>query len=241
MKLPMLVVTSFSHSCQADVDDIKKFLTRYNPEDQEQSRRRQSTTPTTAPAAHNPVCPGLSKVGMGGPCTSNRHILEPPQAVIDVILGGITASKSTTPHKPRAAFTNAQVVVTTTTHGQNGASTSFDGHSYIPPDNPGIPMTTMRAREVTPLTGWSKVDVTEGSRKRGRAECKGDHDLRDDDDDSSTGHFSDPSIFDENESDSDTCNPTCPRLCQKHGTGHSPYLAILDTDSYIANPKRLNL
>ena len=26
-------MTSFSHSCQGDMDDIEKFLTRYSPED----------------------------------------------------------------------------------------------------------------------------------------------------------------------------------------------------------------
>ena len=33
MKLPMLVIASFRPSCQTDMDDIEKFLNRYNPED----------------------------------------------------------------------------------------------------------------------------------------------------------------------------------------------------------------
>jgi hypothetical protein len=33
MRLPTLVIASFSHSCRADMDDIEKFLTRYRSED----------------------------------------------------------------------------------------------------------------------------------------------------------------------------------------------------------------
>ena len=33
MRLPTLVIASFRLSCQTDMDNIEKFLNRYNPED----------------------------------------------------------------------------------------------------------------------------------------------------------------------------------------------------------------
>jgi hypothetical protein len=86
-------------------------------------------------------------------------------------------------------------------------------------------MANMRACAGTPITGWSKVDVTVRSRKRGsdkQMEENHDSDTKEDDD-SSVGHFSDPKDFDENADDSEpSCNPMCPMLCQKHGAGYSP-------------------
>ena len=66
--------------CEATVHDPRYERTECPPRisDQEQSRRRRTTTPTDTPAAHSPACPGLSEDGTGGSCKSHRHILKPP-------------------------------------------------------------------------------------------------------------------------------------------------------------------
>jgi hypothetical protein len=106
---------------------------------------------------------------------------------------------------------------------------SMDGHNYIPANSdraesgPRIPMANMHAYAGTPITGWSKVDVTVRSRKQGSdKQVEENHDSdTEEDDDSSVGHFSDPKEFDENDDDSEpSCNPMCPMPCQKHGAGY---------------------
>jgi hypothetical protein len=66
--------------CKTTVHDPHYERTDCPPKisDQEQSRRRRTTTPKDTPDAHSNACPGLSEVGTGGSCTSHRHLLNPP-------------------------------------------------------------------------------------------------------------------------------------------------------------------
>jgi hypothetical protein len=118
-------------NCEATIHDPRYERTDCPPRisDQEQSRRRRPTAPTTTPDAHSNACPGLVEVGSGGPCTSHRHILEPPSDK------GTATLKSTIPDKARTrnVFTGTRVSRTATAYGQYGASMSMDGHNSMRP------------------------------------------------------------------------------------------------------------
>jgi hypothetical protein len=81
--------------------------------------RARSATP-----AHSPMCPGLNEIGVEGFCSFNRHILnasKTPDNLEDSGPEKVTAARVVTPHKTKAAFTNARVVSTRTTFGRNYA------------------------------------------------------------------------------------------------------------------------
>jgi hypothetical protein len=102
--------------------------------DKERDRLRKERPSTTtnfengqassATPAHSQMCPGLNEVGVKGFCSFNRHILnasETPNNLEDSGREKATAARVVSPHKTRAAFTNARVVSTRTTFGRNYA------------------------------------------------------------------------------------------------------------------------
>jgi hypothetical protein len=115
--------------CEASIHDPPYERTDCPPRisDQELARRRWSPATKTTPDAHNKTCPGLGEVGSVGPCTSQRHILEPPSDK------GTTTLTSKLPDKAGSVFTDTRVVRTATAYGQYGASTSTDDHNPMRP------------------------------------------------------------------------------------------------------------
>ena len=108
----------FKEHCKATIHNPNYKRTECSPRisDREQAHIRQTRKPPKAPAAHSSTCPNLNETGMRGPCTSQRHILTAPADTRDVHPNGTTTKKNITPHKAKAAFTDARVVTTVTAY-----------------------------------------------------------------------------------------------------------------------------
>jgi hypothetical protein len=100
----------------------------------------QASSATSATSAHSPMCPGLTEIGVDGFCSFNRHFLnasDTPNNVGDRGQEKAAAARVVTPHKTKAAFTQARVVSTRTSFGQSYAGEDDDssegsGHNSDP-------------------------------------------------------------------------------------------------------------
>ena len=95
---------------------------------------------SSATPAHSPTCPGLTEIGVDRFCSLNRHLLNASKTPNDVGDKGkekATAERVVTPHKTKAAFTQARVVSTRTSFkqsyaGEDDNSSEGSGHNSDP-------------------------------------------------------------------------------------------------------------